>query len=119
MAEESERPGTKRSNVGCAAIDEPCTKKIVPRAFVPGAGLRFQRKSFTSPFAVQCSVPPVQLVVVPSAIAFLRCRGCFRECKVRIRLRLSPFVKQPFRHGVVTGADSVTAIVQEAMSRTA
>ncbi|HEX3061789.1 MAG TPA: dioxygenase [Usitatibacter sp.] len=28
-------------------------------------------------------------------------------------------MKQPFRHGVVTGADSVTAIVQEAMSRTA
>ncbi|HEX4333584.1 MAG TPA: dioxygenase [Usitatibacter sp.] len=28
-------------------------------------------------------------------------------------------MKLPFRHGVVTGADSVTAIVQEAMSRTA
>src|SRR3954469_6426758 len=63
IAEESARPGTYRSNVGCDAIEEPCTKKIVPRFCTPAGGFLFQRKSFTSPFFVQCSVPPVQLVV--------------------------------------------------------
>src|SRR5471030_266090 len=59
MAEESGRPGTLRSNVGCDAIEDPCTKRIVPAGVVPAAGFLFQRKSLTSPFFVQCSVPPV------------------------------------------------------------
>src|SRR3954469_9997007 len=68
IAEESGRPGTYRSNVGCDAIDEPCTKKIVPRFCTPAGGFLFQRKSLISPFFVQCSVPPVQLVVERSAM---------------------------------------------------
>src|SRR4029077_10447360 len=59
IAEESGRPGTCRSKVGCEAIEEPCTKRMVPFA-APEAGL-FQRKSLTSPAAlflvVQCSLP--------------------------------------------------------------
>src|SRR4029079_5805526 len=56
IAEECARPGTWRSKVGCEAIDEPCTKRMVPRALPAGACL-FQRKSLMSPFRVQCSVP--------------------------------------------------------------
>jgi catechol 1,2-dioxygenase len=41
------------------------------------------------------------------------------KCKVRASHRLTPFVTQPFPHGVVDGADSVTGIVLAAMSRTA
>ena len=41
--------------VGCDAIDEPCTKKIVPLAASPA--LLRQRKSLMSPLRVQCSVP--------------------------------------------------------------
>src|SRR6185295_2124918 len=55
IAEESGRPGTCRSKVGCDAIEEPCTKRIVPLAF-PCAFFS-QRKSRTSPFWVQCSMP--------------------------------------------------------------
>src|SRR6266850_6354036 len=55
IAEECARPGTCRSKVGCEAIDEPCTKRIVPRG-LPVAGL-FQRNSLTSPLRVQCSLP--------------------------------------------------------------
>src|SRR3954469_11282574 len=55
MAEECGRPGTCRSKVGCEAIDEPCTKRMVPRAS-PCRGL-FQRKSLTSPLRTQCSLP--------------------------------------------------------------
>jgi hypothetical protein len=68
MAEESARPGTVRSKVGCEAIDEPWTKKSVPRFSTPGADFLFQRNSFTCPFVIQCSVPPVQAVVDPSAM---------------------------------------------------
>src|SRR5262245_54381512 len=56
IAEECGRPGTCRSKVGCAAIEEPCTKRIVPRGLPTGACL-LKRKSLMSPFFVQCSVP--------------------------------------------------------------
>src|SRR5258708_10457529 len=55
IAEECARPVTCRSKVGCEAIDEPCTNRIVPRFALPEC-LR-QRKSLTSPLRVQCSVP--------------------------------------------------------------
>src|SRR6185503_15674550 len=56
IAEECGRPGTCRSKVGCEAIDEPCTKRIVPRAAAVAAGL-CQRNSLIAPFLIQCSVP--------------------------------------------------------------
>src|SRR5262245_55100358 len=56
MTDESERPGTCRSKVGCDAMDEPCTNRMVPS--FSGAGERFSHmKSLTSPFCVQCSWP--------------------------------------------------------------
>src|SRR5258706_1388951 len=59
ITDECGRPGTCRSKVGWPAIDEPCTKRIVPlEATVAGF---CQRKSRTSPAAVfllsQCSLP--------------------------------------------------------------
>src|SRR4029077_4341127 len=56
ITEESGRPGTCRSKVGCAAMDEPCTNRMVP-AVVFGSPAHFSnRKSFTPPsLAVQCS----------------------------------------------------------------
>src|SRR6185295_13411278 len=56
ITEESARPGTVRSNVGCDAIDDPCTKSTaglfsaVPTYFS-------HRKRRTSPLRVQCSTP--------------------------------------------------------------
>src|SRR3954454_16582202 len=57
IAEESGRPGTSRSKVGCEAIDEPCTNRIVPLVFPGSPTTLFHMKSFTSPLLVQCSVP--------------------------------------------------------------
>src|SRR3954468_7683584 len=55
MTDESARPGTWRSKVGCEAIDEPCTKRIVPIGLA--AGVLRHRNSLTWPFLVQCSMP--------------------------------------------------------------
>src|SRR4051812_14723110 len=58
IAEESGRPGTCRSKVGCEAIEEPCTNKIVPRVLAGSPADFSNRNSFTLPFlVVQCSVP--------------------------------------------------------------
>src|ERR1700730_9011422 len=58
ITEESGRPGTCRSKVGCEAMDDPCTKRIRPAAPDGSPACLFQRKSFTPPsFSVQCSVP--------------------------------------------------------------
>src|SRR5688572_10501447 len=56
MTEESGLPGTRRSKVGCDAIDEPWTKRIVPLAGPADAGF-CHKNSFTSPLRVQCSLP--------------------------------------------------------------
>src|SRR6266436_6110041 len=56
MTEESGRPGTCRSKVGCDAIDEPCTNRMVP-AFSGSADRFSHRNSRTSPLLVQCSSP--------------------------------------------------------------
>src|SRR2546423_6945371 len=60
ITEESGRPGTARSNVGCDAIEEPCTKSTAGLA--SGESTYFsQRKSRTSPsgvfFCAQCATP--------------------------------------------------------------
>ena len=60
MTEESARPGTVRSNVGCEAIDEPWTNST---AGLPAGEPTYfsQRNSRMSPsgvaLAVQCSMP--------------------------------------------------------------
>src|SRR5580700_10392559 len=53
------RPGTCRSKVGCDAMDEPCTNRMVP-AGPDGSGAYFSnRNKRTSPFWVQCSSPRI------------------------------------------------------------
>src|SRR5580692_180247 len=57
ITEESSRPGTCRSNVGCAAMDEPCTNRMVP-AVCFGSPAHFSNmKSFAPSLVVQCSSP--------------------------------------------------------------
>src|SRR5215475_4052540 len=68
MTEESARPGTCRSKVGCDAMDDPCTNRIVPLV-VTGSSAHFSnRKSLTSPRLVQCSVATTRSAT--GAIAF-------------------------------------------------
>src|SRR5262245_32461231 len=57
MAEASGWPGTKRSNVGVDAIDEPCTNRMVPSGpgAVPAAFSHRNRR--VDPLCVQCSRP--------------------------------------------------------------
>src|ERR1700681_1592368 len=56
MTEESGLPGTLRSNVGCDAIEEPCTNKIA--GLLSAEPTNFShRKRRTSPLRVQCSTP--------------------------------------------------------------
>src|SRR6202035_2549465 len=58
IAEESARPGTCRSKVGCEAMDEPCTNKILPAGPEGSPACLFHRNRRTSPpFSVQCSSP--------------------------------------------------------------
>src|SRR5579862_5016685 len=67
IADEPGRPGTLRSNVGCDAIDDPCTNRIAGLA--SGEPTYFShRNRRTSPLRVQCSTP----VTKPStAVALL------------------------------------------------
>src|SRR5688572_5683120 len=51
------RPRTCRSNVGCEAIEEPCTKRMVPSGGGDVPAVFSHRKSRTGPFVVQCSRP--------------------------------------------------------------
>src|SRR3974390_3489263 len=57
ITEESGRPGTCRSNVGCDAIEEPCTKRTVPLAAAGSPENFSHKKSFTLSLWVQCSLP--------------------------------------------------------------
>src|SRR5262249_45594635 len=58
IAENSARPGTCRSKVGCDAIEEPCTNRMVPRVCAGSPAYFCHRNSFTSlPLLVQCSSP--------------------------------------------------------------
>src|SRR5881409_143955 len=64
MTDESGRPGTVRSNVGCDAIEEPCTNNTA--GLPAGVTAYFSHKnSRTSPLWVQCSTPVTR---VPAAL---------------------------------------------------
>ncbi|MFI4961418.1 MAG: hypothetical protein ACHP82_08205 [Hyphomicrobiales bacterium] len=70
MTEESGRPGTCKSKVGCEAMDEPCTNRMVPM-LLPGSPAHFaNRNSFTPPsLLVQCSAPLIATGLLISFIA--------------------------------------------------
>src|SRR5438046_9185022 len=86
MADEFGRPGTCRSNVGCEAIDEPCTNRIVP--FFPPPGARFShRNRLASPFLVQCSCPLIATLAWTFMADLLRV-VCERRCLERRRCAL-------------------------------
>src|SRR5487761_2631018 len=56
ITDESCRPGTCRSKVGCEAIDEPCTNRTT--GLPSGEPTNFShRNRRTSPLFVQCSIP--------------------------------------------------------------
>src|SRR3954466_6060587 len=76
IAEESGRPGTSRSKVGCDAIEEPCTNKMVPFVAAGSPATLFQRKSLTSPLLDQCSEP------VRRTCTFIACRPVCSVCSV-------------------------------------
>src|SRR5512142_2865375 len=70
ITEESGRPGTLRSNVGCDAIDEPCTNSTA--GLPAGEPQNFShRNKRTSPLWVQCSMP-VTCAAAAAAFAFMR-----------------------------------------------
>src|SRR5579864_876228 len=71
MAEESGRPGTSRSKVGCEAMDEPCTNRIVPRVSAGLPAHLFHRNSFTSPLWAQCSRPARRGVAAKAEISLM------------------------------------------------
>src|SRR5947209_5637576 len=87
ITDESGRPGTVRSNVGCEAIDEPCTNSTA--GLPSGESTNFShRKRRTPLFSVQCSTPVtlgLTLAEVRSALAVLVLMSlCFRvKCEVR------------------------------------
>src|SRR5215831_15741567 len=63
MTDESGRPGTCRSKVGCEAIDEPCTKRTVPMDLAGSPAHFSKRNNFTPPsLVVQCSSPLIAAV---------------------------------------------------------
>src|SRR3569623_3054574 len=66
IAEESGRPGTWRSKVGCEAMDEPCTNRIVPRVFAGSPRHFSNMNSLAAPpsLVVQCSSPLMAGVVM-------------------------------------------------------
>src|SRR5580658_9967983 len=79
ITEESGRPGTCRSNVGCAAIEEPWTNRIVPVLFAGSPAHFSNRNSFTPPsLVVQCSSPLIAAaeIVVISFMVHLRFCAC-------------------------------------------
>src|SRR4029079_13487018 len=64
IADESGRPGTCRSKVGCDAIDEPCTNRIVPRlAAVSPMHCSYMNRRTLPSFVVQCSSPRTGMLI--------------------------------------------------------
>src|SRR5229473_3673928 len=59
ITELSGRPGTCRSKVGCDAMDEPCTNRMVPAGPEGSPAYFSNRNRRTSPFWVQCSSPRI------------------------------------------------------------
>src|SRR5580704_19768592 len=69
ITEESGRPSTCRSKVGCAAMDEPWTNRIVAAADFGSPAHFSNRNSFTLPsLVVQCSSP---LIATGLLISFI------------------------------------------------
>src|SRR3954468_20298469 len=72
IAEESDRPGTCRSKVGCDAIEEPCTNRMVPAGPDGSPAYFSHRNSRTSaPLLVQCSSPFTAVVGGESGLFIL------------------------------------------------
>src|SRR5450755_177612 len=78
MTDESGLPGTLRSNVGCDAIDEPCTNRIAGLPADEPTNFS-HRKSFTPPLRVQCSAP---VTGVSAAAAFAAGTGALSPKRV-------------------------------------
>src|SRR5882724_8983677 len=57
ITELSGRPGTCRSKVGCDAMDEPCTNRILLAGPEGSPAYFSNRNRRTSPFWAQCSSP--------------------------------------------------------------
>src|ERR1700747_2623908 len=73
IAENSLRPGTCRSNVGCDAMDEPCTNRIRPAGPEGSPLCLFQRNKRTSvPFCVQCSAPRTAVAAAETVLFILQ-----------------------------------------------
>src|SRR5438128_35636 len=70
ITEESARPGTDRSKVGCDAIDEPWTNKT---AGLPACEPTYfsHRNKRTSPLLVQCSTPVTARLAVFDALSMI------------------------------------------------
>src|SRR5690349_17591585 len=70
ITDESGRPGTVRSNVGCDAIDEPCTNSTA--GLPPGVSTNFSHRNRRTPFlSAQCSTPcTVQRAAAASTVSF-------------------------------------------------
>src|SRR5216683_245827 len=82
MAEESGRPGTCRSKVGCEAMEEPWTNKTVPVVFAGSPTNFSHKKSFTPPLLVQCSWALTAAVLVFDMVTSFM-NGPFEEEEVR------------------------------------
>src|SRR5262249_27977576 len=97
MTEESDRPSTCKSKVGCDAMDDPCTNRMVPAA-LPGSTADFSNmNSFTFPsLLVQCSWPRIATGLVTSFMVVLpeklrrEPNMCVWETRPRCRLHKSP-----------------------------
>src|SRR5438093_11616303 len=85
IAEESERPGTCKSKVGCEAIDEPCTNRIVPERPAGSSAYFSHRNRRTSPLLVQCSSP--RMAVLGETGLFIGDSNCFDCHLLRLPLK--------------------------------
>src|SRR6185437_11366130 len=93
MADESGRPGTCKSKVGCDAIEEPCTNRIVPIDLAGSPATFSHRKSFTPPsLPAQCSSPLTDTAeaTVISFIRHLSKRSVFSAREGTIRAASHP-----------------------------
>src|SRR5579871_2485615 len=57
IAEEFGRPGNWKSKVGCDAMEDPWTNRMIPFAAAGSTAHLFHINRFTSPLRAQCSVP--------------------------------------------------------------
>src|SRR5450631_3551596 len=85
MAEEPGRPGTCRSKVGCEAIDEPCTNRMVPMLLAGSPAHFSNMNSFTPPsLPVQCSSPLIA-AAAGLVISFIGHSSCLRMILINRR----------------------------------